>query len=155
MRLSGVDGRVVSFLLSSWRRLWFFNYWVRRHQEEKKKKNFPCQCCLVTSTTFSCCPAECSLHIFIAHIFYCSIDLFSRKYGEHIELLSILPCLFEFPFFSSLSFLFLTWVILYRNPIIIHVGAFNFVAKKAKAQELTLKLDNKLWTFQRQGPDFN
>ena len=36
------------------------------------------------------------------------LGVFSRKYGEHIELLSILHCLFEFPFFSSLSFSFLT-----------------------------------------------
>lgn len=37
---------------------------------KRKNKNFPCQCCLATLSTFPCSPAEFSLHVFIV-MFYC------------------------------------------------------------------------------------
>lgn len=61
-----------------------------------------------------------SLCIFLqCTCFIAIIDLLSRKYGEHMELLSILCCLFGFPFFSfhKTSIFIVLFIPNWSNPV--------------------------------------
>lgn len=91
---------VVSFLYIPGKDSLIFPLVKTRTSIGRENKNFSCQGCLVTST-FPCRPAEFCLHIFIVHMFIAIIDLLSRKYGEHMEFLSVVCCLFGFLFFYS------------------------------------------------------